>query len=113
MHELSLARGILDVALRAAERSGAERILTVYVKVGAFSGVVPSYLDECFTLLAKETSAGAAKLVVEEIPVTVRCRSCGAESTVARRGTCCPQCGSGDIAMLTGRECYVDRLEAE
>lgn len=113
MHELSLVQGVLNVALRAAEGGGARRILAVYVKVGAYSEVIPSYMDECFTLLSRDTIAEGARLVVEEIPVTVRCSACGAESGLARRQRCCPVCGSEEITMLTGRECYVDRLEAE
>ena len=113
MHELSLVQGVLQVALKAAENGGAKRILAVYVKIGAYSDVIPSYMDECFKLLSHDTMAQGAKLVVEEIPVTIRCHACGAQSGVERRKTCCPVCGSERITMLTGRECYVDRLEAE
>ena len=113
MHELSLVQGVLNVALRAAKSGGAKRILAVYVKVGAYSDVIPSYMDECFKLLTRDTMAEGAKLVVEEIPVTIRCSDCGAESGVERRENRCPVCGSEKITMLTGRECYVDRLEAE
>lgn len=113
MHELSLVQGVLNVALRSAKQGGAKRILAVYVKVGAYSDVVPSYMDECFKLLSRDTMAQDARLVVEEIPVTIRCNECGAENGVERRANCCPVCGSRNITMLTGRECYVDRLEAE
>ncbi|MBQ0038611.1 MAG: hydrogenase maturation nickel metallochaperone HypA [Clostridiales bacterium] len=108
-----MVQGVLNVALRAAQNGGAKRILAVYVKIGAYSDVIPSYMDECFKLLSRDTMAQGAKLVVEEIPVTIRCNACGIESGVARRQTCCPVCGSQDITMLTGRECFVDRLEAE
>lgn len=113
MHELSLVQGVLNVALRAAEQGGARRILAVYVKIGAYSDVVPSYMDECFKLLSRDTAAEGARLVVEEIPVTVRCRSCGYEGGLPRHSNCCPRCQESDITMLTGRECFVDRLEAE
>lgn len=113
MHELSLAQGILQVALKAAEQGGAERVMTVYVKTGAFSGVVPSYLDECFTLMSKGTPAEGAALKVEEIPVVVRCMDCGQESQIDRADACCPHCGSSTIRMVHGRECFVDRIEAE
>lgn len=113
MHELSLAQGILQVALKAAKQGGAAHILTVYVKTGAYSGVVPSYLDECFTLMSKGTPAEGAQLKVEEIPVTVKCLACGHEGAVEKTAACCPQCGSSEIRMTRGRECFVDRIEAE
>ena len=113
MHELSLAQGILQVALKAAKQGGAERIVKVYVKTGAFSGVVPSYLDECFTLMSKGTPAEGAALQVEEIPVVVRCMKCEHESQIDRVDACCPRCGSSQIRMVHGRECFVDRIEAE
>lgn len=113
MHELSLAQGILRLALRAAENGRARRIVTVYVKTGAYSGVVPSYLDECFALLSRGTAAEGASVQVEEVPVVVRCQRCGGEGQIDRAEVCCPHCGSSDIRMLHGRECYVDRIEAE
>ena len=113
MHELSLAQGILQVALKAAKQGGAERIVKVYVKTGAFSGVVPSYLDECFTLMSKGTPAEGATLEVEEVPVVVWCIDCGQESQIDRADACCPHCGSSQIRMIHGRECFVDRIEAE
>lgn len=113
MHELSLAQGILQVVLKAARQGGVERVMTVYVKTGAFSGVVPSYLDECFALMSKGTSAEGAKLQMEEIPVVVRCLDCGTEGRIDRADACCPNCGSSRIRMVHGRECFVDRIEAE
>ena len=57
------------------------------------------------------------RLDLEEIPVRLRCRSCGAEFTVEQGATPfapCPACGEElGHAVLSGRELYIEYLELE
>jgi hydrogenase nickel incorporation protein HypA/HybF len=113
MHELAITQGILDIALDEANKRGLSRVLSITIKLGEFSGVVPQLIQEYYNLVAKGTPAENAELIVEKVPVTVRCLACGAESTVPRRQIRCPACQSQEIKMLTGREFYVSSMEVE
>lgn len=113
MHELAITQGILDIAVSEAEKRSVSKVLSIKIKLGEFSGVVPQLIQEYFDIASRGTVAERAELIIEKVPVTVKCLSCGARSTVERTLIKCPACGSPEIKMLTGREFYVDSLEVE
>lgn len=115
MHELAITQGIIDIAVPETEKHGAKKIMSIKIKIGEFSGVVPQCIQEYFNIVSRGTIAENAKLVIERIPVTIRCHSCGFEGEMNREKIKfkCPACGSAEIRMLSGKEYYVDSLEVE
>ena len=113
MHEMSIVNGILQACIPAAEQQGAKKILSVYLKIGEMSGLVPQIVEEYFQVAAAGTSAEGAKLVIEKTPVKIRCGSCGFEGVVKARTYRCPECESADYRIISGREYLVDRMEVE
>lgn len=113
MHELAITEAVLDAAVPAAKRNGAERILEIRLKIGELSGIFPEYIREYFDMAARGTIAEGARITVEVIPIRVRCRNCQYEGTISRKSICCPSCGGSDLQLLAGREYYVDSLEVE
>ena len=75
MHELSLAKNILDAALGQA---GSRRITLIRVKERE-SGhpMEPSALEGLIKTIAKSTAAEGAEVRVEMEPPTLRCAKCG------------------------------------
>jgi hydrogenase nickel incorporation protein HypA/HybF len=110
MHELSIAQAIVDVAARHAGGAGVER---VHVRVGRLRQVVPSALEFAFGLVAAETEAEGAELVLEDVPAAGVCRACGGESELPAFPLRCGVCGSLDLELVRGEELHVDALEIE
>ncbi len=110
MHELSIAQAILDVAARNA---GNARVTRVYVQVGRLRQVVPSALEFSFELCAHGTAVEGAALELEEVPVGVTCRSCGAASEPAGFPLSCGSCGGLSVDVVQGEELLVESLELE
>ncbi len=110
MHELSIAQAIVDVAGRNA---GDGRVTRVYVQVGRLRQVVPSALEFSFELCAHGTTVEGAALELEEVPVGVRCRSCGAGSEPAGFPLSCGSCGGLSVEVVQGEELLVESLELE
>ncbi len=113
MHELAITESILNIALSEAEKHGASKVISIKIKLGEYSDIVPQFIQEYFNIVSAETPASGASLFFERIPVTVRCLDCGAESPMEKRKFICPACRSSNIKMLTGKEFYIDSLEAE
>lgn len=114
MHEMSIAQSILDVALDEATRASLERIEAVRVRVGAMSGVVPDSLKFCWELLvAEEGLAQGALLVVETVPIGALCKKCLAEFEIENYAFECPNCGAGEIEVVSGRELTVANITGE
>jgi hydrogenase nickel incorporation protein HypA/HybF len=79
MHELALSQSIVNLVL---ERARAERLRTVtrvVVAVGAAAGVDAEALRFCRDVVVEETAARGAELVIDEVPLQARCRSCRQE----------------------------------
>lgn len=113
MHELTLAKGIIQIVNTEAARRDFQRVLEISVKVGEFSGILPRCLEEFFPIAAEGTKAQGAALKIGILPALFRCGDCGYEGDADRKGACCPQCGSTGIKLIAGREFYVENLTVE
>ena len=113
MHELSLARGILDIVEAERKKNGFTRVLEISLKVGEYSGIVPRCLEEFFPIAAGDGAAKDAALRIEVLPALFRCADCGFEGRPDRGNACCPVCGGEHIRMVSGREFYVENLVVE
>lgn len=113
MHELSIALGILDLAEAEAVRRGA-RVLAVHVKLGPLSGVVKEALESAYELAREGTPLASAALVIEEVPLVIRCPRCAVDRTLdAVQPLCCSTCGTATSDIVSGRELEVSALEIE
>jgi hydrogenase nickel incorporation protein HypA/HybF len=110
MHELSIAESVLGIVTAHARG----RLVTrVELKVGHLRQVVPDALNFAFVLVATDTVAEDAELVIEDVPAGGRCRDCGADTALPGFPLTCEHCRSGDVEVLRGEELLVDSLELE
>ena len=110
MHELAIADSVVQISCRHA---AGRQVTKVYLKVGHLRQVVPSALAFSFELVAQGTPVEGAVLEMEEVPVTGKCRGCGAESRPESFPLRCGACGGFELQILRGEELYVESLEME
>ena len=113
MHEMAITQSVLNIALEAAANAGAKKITAIRIKMGEYSDVVPVVLRDYFAVAAQGTAAEGAVIELERLPVTMRCRTCLWQGRVDKRHIVSPDCGGTDLKLLTGREFYVESIEAE
>ena len=120
VHELSIVCSIIDLAAAESQKRGNVVIRTVYVRIGRLSGVVKSALQSAFELAREDSPLAAARLVVEETPVVIRCPSCEIDTTLdwpqafeSLASFCCSRCGVPSSDVRGGRELEVTALEIE
>ena len=113
MHELALTEGILSIVTSEQKKSGFSRVLEIDLRIGEYSGVIPSCIEEFFPLAAKGTAAEGAKLVLETVKAEFKCSDCGFHGPLEKHTACCPKCGGTAIRMMAGREFFVDNLIVE
>ena len=110
MHELSIAKNIIDVVTNnLAEYPGA-RVDLIKVEIGIFSGVDPEALRFCFPLAAEGSSVDGAELLIDTVPLTVSCRECGNDHAISDSMQC-PVCGSLNVTITSGRELAVSSVD--
>ena len=113
MHELAIAKGIIDIVNSEAAKQGFTRVLEIRLSVGEYSGVVPECLREFFPYAAAGTPAQGAALTVVTPGTEFECMDCGYSGAVERSRACCPRCSGTALRMTRGREFYVDSLKVE
>lgn len=110
MHELSIADGVAQVALRHA---AGRRVARVELRVGHLRQVVPSALEFAWQLVTDGTPLERAELAIEEVPARGRCRACLTVTTMRAFPLQCGRCGAIDLEVIAGEELLVDALELE
>jgi hydrogenase nickel incorporation protein HypA/HybF len=113
MHELAICQALIEQVERVAREHEARRVLSIVVSVGPLSGVEARLLEHAYPLAAAGTVAESASLVVETVPVRVRCRTCHAETDAAPNRLLCGACKDWQVDVTSGEEMLLKRVEIE
>jgi len=113
MHELSIVASLFEILEEKAKEEKAKKILSVKLKVGALSGVVPEFLETAFDIYKKDTIAAESKLEIEKVPLKIRCQQCGAEIVKDDFVFICEKCDSRELKTLSGTELLLEKIEME
>jgi len=111
MHELSVCLALLDQVEAIARERGASAVARIRLRIGPLSGVEAPLLESAFSLAAAGTLAEGAALDIENAPVLVRCRACGAESEAVPNRLICGACGDYRTQVVSGDEMLLASLE--
>ncbi len=123
MHEYSLAQSLLE-SLRAylREHPVPGRIRKVHVRKGELLVLSEWALSQAWRILAEGTELAGSELAVENVPVRVRCPSCGYAGEaryLAEEGwhmavpiLSCPRCNA-PVEVVDGRDLAIVGLTTE
>ncbi len=108
MHELSIAQSIVAQVVKLINKNTAK---TVEVEVGEMSGVDPDALSFAFPMAVEGTPIAGVKLKIRKSPFRIRCPRCRKSFNMGETPFhLCPQCGSVDVKVLSGRELLIKRI---
>ncbi|MBI3596461.1 MAG: hydrogenase maturation nickel metallochaperone HypA [Nitrospirae bacterium] len=111
MHELSIARGIVEAVRQHLPSGEVRSVKSVTLKLGDFTRIVPESLAFCFEMATEGTAAQGAKLKIETVPVRCLCTACGAGFEAGRYVVLCPNCGNAGVELISGNELDVVEVE--
>jgi hydrogenase nickel incorporation protein HypA/HybF len=112
MHEIAIVTSLIEIIERQVQEHNIQSISRVHLKVGELAAVEAMTLTACFEVLAEGGAAQGAELTVEILPVTARCLPCESVFRVVRYDFRCPACGGDQVELVSGKELYIDSLEA-
>ncbi len=111
MHELSIAKNIIQLAREHLTAEEEVRLRTIKVNVGTFSTIVPAQLVFGFEAAREDTPLRQAELDITMIPLRIKCYSCGEETEIDPVDFICPSCSSPNIEIIAGNELTITDLE--
>ena len=108
MHESAVAWELLRTVEQRARAAGAARVVSVGVRIGALSGLVPEALSFAFEALQADTFVAGAKLDIERVEAHCQCERCGLVFRADETNRRCMACGipapfapNSDCLLLT------------
>jgi hydrogenase nickel incorporation protein HypA/HybF len=104
---------MLSQVMDIVRQQQARTVTCILVQIGPLSGVEPSLLAQAFPIASAGTPAAGARLVLESLPVRVRCEQCGAESDALPNRLLCGACGDYHTRLLSGDELLLASVELE
>lgn len=110
MHELGIARNIVDIARNCAKKNNAQKVLKVVVEVGSLSGVMPESLEFCFSICTKDTILEGARLEIHKVASLAICHECKKAFDLTRHNFSCPVCDGKYWEIQSGKELIVKEL---
>lgn len=113
MHEMGLACSVVTEIERVLADFGRDaRALTVTLQVGRLRAVVPEAMTFCFEAASIGTRAQGAVLLIEQVPVRVRCGQCAREWEAEALEFFCPDCEQ-PVQVLSGKELLLRTIEVD
>ena len=111
MHELGIVFHIIRSVEDVARENNLRRVSSVTLELGEVSGVIPSYLTDCWDwACAKNDLMCGAELVIEEVPAVTYCEACDGTYGTVEHGRICPHCGSERTYLIQGDETTIKEI---
>ena len=111
MHEFAVCQNMLQQIEAIAAEQQADVVDSVTVRIGPLSGIEAHLLSQAFPLAAAGTIAERAELIIEALPIRVKCQICGAETDAKANRLICGECGDYHTQLLSGDEMLLASLE--
>lgn len=111
MHELTVTKNIVDIAVEEAKKAGASRIIEIRLVIGELSAIIDESVKMYFEIVSEGTMARNAKLVFKKVPAGFICKSCSNEYVKPAGGFDCPLCGGPGTLTDTGKEFYIESMD--
>lgn len=111
MHELGVVFHVMDDVRKVCEENEITDLQSITLQLGTVSGVIPSYLTDCFMWAReKEELFKKCELIVEPIEAVTYCEDCKEMYDTVKHGKTCPKCGSNNTYLYTGNEFMIKEI---
>ena len=110
MHEIGIVRQLLRTVSDFAAENGVREIREVVVDCGELSLVIPEYVEELYPVVVKDSILKDAKLTIHMVPGLAECEDCDEIFNVVEHKGYCPNCGSFEKTVLSGKEFSVREI---
>lgn len=113
MHELAICQSLMDQVESIALERNAQSVTSILIAIGPLSGVEVPLLKNAYPLASVGTVAENAELIIDHLPIRVKCTQCGSESDATPNKLICKQCGDWRTELISGDEMMLMSVELE
>ena len=112
MHELGVVIEVIKTVEDFVKKNGVTKIDTLVLQIGELSSIIPQYVEACYPAAADGTLLQETKLKIEILPGNAICKKCNKVFNLIESNNTCPNCGSKDREILSGKEFMIKEIIA-
>jgi len=113
MHELAICQSLMDQVEDIARERDAQSVISIVVGMGPLAGVEVQLLKNAYPVASAGTVAEEAELIIEMLPIRVKCNQCGSETDALPNKLTCKRCGDWHTTLISGDEMMLMSVELE
>lgn len=111
---MSIVQALLEQVESEVEKSGEHgRVVSLQLIIGRLSGVHADAIRFAFELLAPDSIAKGAELLIDQPQAVLHCRRCDSRREIDELLVNCPECGSADVTISGGQQLLLQSIELE
>ena len=103
MHEIGVVRSMVKTVTDFAQANGIAEVTEIVLDIGELSLVIPKYVEDIYPVVVEDTFLKDTKLIINVIPGMAECDECNELFNVIEHEGYCPNCGSFEKTILSGR----------
>ena len=105
MHEIGIVKSMCKTVSDYARENGIESIAEIVLDNGELSLVISKYVEELFPVVASDDPLFKdTNLIINTVPGLAECDDCDEIFNVMENDGYCPNCGSFNKQVLSGRD---------
>ncbi len=110
MHEINIVRQVVRTVEDFARENNVTDVREVVLDIGELSLVIPEYVEQLYPPVVKGTILENARLIINVVPGLAECEDCGEIFNVIEHDGYCPNCGSFNKEVLSGKDFYIREI---
>lgn len=110
MHEINIVRQVVRTVEDFARENQVTDVREVVLDIGELSLVIPEYVEQLYPPVVKGTILENARLIINVVPGLAECEDCGEIFNVIECDGYCPNCGSFNKEVLSGKDFYIREI---
>ncbi len=114
MHETVIASSLLKIVLEEVNKYNKNLFVDeINLTIGLLNCIEPQTIQGCFEILAEDTKAKNAKMIIKRLPLHGFCNQCQQHIEISKRKFICPQCHSSDVSWQGGNEMQITSIKVK
>lgn len=110
MHEIGVVRSMVKTVTDFSERNDMKEVAEIVLDIGELLLVIPKYVEDIYPVVVGDTWLKDTKLVINVIPGMAECDECNELFHVIEHEGYCPNCGSFEKAILSGKDFLIREI---
>lgn len=112
MHETVIASSLLKIITEETAKQNKNLYVDeIRLKIGLLNCIEAQTVQGCFEILAENTRAEHAKMIIERLPLEGFCNDCQKNISITKRHFVCPLCQSGNVDWQGGNEMQITSIK--